>query len=140
MEKKKPEGQQDKPLKGQDLLRSIEAEYEKADTPEFNVGDTLEVGVKIREGDKTRVQLFSGICIARRGSGVRQTFTVRRIVQSEGVERVFPLHAPSIAHIKVQRRGKVRRAKLTYLRKRSDRGARLKERLEGKGQEGKAQQ
>jgi len=135
MAKKNPRTKQSEQLKGQDLIRSIENQYAKAKTAEFGVGDTVEVGVTIREGDRTRVQVFSGICIGRKGSGARETFTVRRIVQNEGVERIFPLHCPSIAHIKVQRRGKARRAKLTYLRKRSDRSARVRELLEGKGEE-----
>jgi len=118
-------------LKGQDLLRSIEDEYTRDDAPEFKVGDTLEVGVRIEEGDKTRTQNFTGICIGRKGSGGRETFTVRRIVQGEGVERVFPLHCPAIEHIKVTRRGKARRAKLNYLRKRTGRSARVQEKLEG---------
>jgi len=117
------------PLKGQQLLRAIENECARDDLPEFGVGDTLEVGVRIREGDKERVQLFRGICIARQGTGARETFTVRRIVQNEGVERIFPVNCPSIAYIKVTRRGKVRRAKLNYLRGLSARRSRLKERL-----------
>lgn len=128
MARKKTETKQPRQLKGQDLLRSVENGSLRSDVPDFKAGDTLEVGMKIREGDNERVQVFSGICIGRKGSGVRETFTVRRIVQGEGVERIFPLHCPSIAHIKVQRRGKARRAKLNYLRGRSQRAARLKER------------
>lgn len=117
------------PLKGQDLLRAVEDEYRKENVTDFSVGDTLEVGVTIREGDKERVQVFAGICIGRRGSGARETFTVRRMVQGEGVERVFPLHCASIDSIKVTRRGKVRRAKLNYLRGLSSRAARVREKL-----------
>ena len=84
-----------KRLKGQDLLNSIEAHYMKDKITSFQVGDAVEVGVRISEGDKTRVQLFTGTCIARKGSGNRETFTVRRIVQGEGVERIFPLHSPT---------------------------------------------
>jgi len=112
---------------GQNLIASIEQEQMKPDVPPFNVGDTLDVGVTIREADKERVQVFTGICIARKGGGIRETFTVRRIVQGEGVERVFPLHSPSIQSIKVVRRGRVRRAKLHYLRERKGRSARVKE-------------
>lgn len=111
----------------QDLMASIEQEQMKPDVPPFNVGDTLDVGVTIREADKERVQVFTGTCIARKGGGIRETFTVRRIVQGEGVERVFPLHSPSIQSIKVVRRGRVRRAKLHYLRERKGRSARVKE-------------
>jgi len=127
--KKKTKTQKTDTLKGQDLLRSIENRHVRDDLPPFNVGDTVEVGVRIREGDRERVQNFSGICIARRGSGARETFTLRRIVQGEGVERIFPLNCPSIAHLKVLRRGKVRRAKLHYLRGRKGRSATVKERF-----------
>jgi large subunit ribosomal protein L19 len=121
--------EQKKVLKGQDLIRSIEQRYVKANTVPFNVGDTLDVAVKIREGGKDRIQVFSGVCIGRKGSGNRETFTVRRIVQGEGVERIFPLHAPTIESIKVVRRGRVRRAKLTYLRRRTGRATRVEEDL-----------
>lgn len=117
----------EKQLKGQDLLRSIEQEYMKPKVPPFRVGDTLDVGVRIRESGKERVQVFTGTCIARKGGSNRETFTVRRIVQGEGVERVFPLHSPNIDHIKVVRRGRVRRAKLHYLRERTGRRSRVKE-------------
>lgn len=117
-------------LKGQDLIRAIEEDHRREDVPEFTVGDTLEVGVRIEEGDTTRVQNFTGTCIGRRGSGASETFTVRRLVQGEGVERIFPVHCPTIDHISVQRRGKVRRAKLNYLRERKGRSAKLKERRE----------
>lgn len=125
--------EQDTPeLKGQDLIRSIEDEYRRDDVPEFSVGDTLEVGVRIEEGDTTRVQNFRGICIGRSGSGARETFTVRRMVEGEGVERIFPVHCPTIDHIKVDRRGKARRAKLNYLRERTGRSAKVKEKLESR--------
>jgi len=116
-----------KRLKGQDLLNSIEAHYMKDKITSFQVGDALEVGVRISEGDKTRVQLFTGTCIARKGSGNRETFTVRRIVQGEGVERIFPLHSPNVESIQVVRQGRVRRAKLNYLRDRTGRSSRVKE-------------
>ena len=130
--------EQKKVLKGQDLIRSIEQRYVKANTVPFNVGDTLDVAVKIREGGKDRIQVFSGVCIGRKGSGNRETFTVRRIVQGEGVERIFPLHAPTIESIKVVRRGRVRRAKLTYLRRRTGRATRVEEDLRARPEEKKA--
>jgi large subunit ribosomal protein L19 len=121
-------------LKGQDLLRSIEQDYQKDDIPAFSVGDTVDVGVRIQEGGKTRVQKFTGVVIARKGEGLRETFTVRRLVQNQGVERIFPVHCPSIESIKVARRGKVRRAKLHYLRERTGRSARVRENMTGRQQ------
>ncbi len=127
--------QETKQLKGQDLMRVIEQEYMRTNIPDFKVGDTVDVTVRFKEGDKERTQVFGGVCIARGGSGVREAFTVRRIVQGEGVERVFPLHCPSIVGIKVRRRGKARRAKLYYLRGRTGRAARIKEQFEPKAQQ-----
>jgi large subunit ribosomal protein L19 len=121
--------EQEGKLKGQDLLRSIEQGHMKSDIPDFRIGDTLDVAVHIREGGKGRTQVFTGVCIARKGNGSRETFTVRRIVQGEGVERIFPVHSPSIESIKVVRRGRVRRAKLHYLRGRTGRAARVREDL-----------
>jgi large subunit ribosomal protein L19 len=95
------------------------------DRPDFHVGDTVDVGVRIMEGEKERVQVFAGVVMGRRGGGVTETFTVRRIVASEGVERTFPLHSPSIAFVRTVRSGKVRRAKLSYLRKRVGKATRL---------------
>jgi len=112
----------------QRIIREIEKEYEKTSVPEFGVGDTVDVHVKIVEGDKERVQVFTGVVVARKHSGVRSTFTVRRIVQGEGVERVFPVHAPSIVDIRVGRKAKVRRSKLYYLRRLTGKAARLRER------------
>lgn len=107
------------------------AEIKKTDIPVFHVGDTLEVHVRIREGEKEeRIQLFSGVCIARKGGGLRETFTVRRIVEGEGVERIFPLHIPNVAKIEVKRAGQVRRAKLYYLRDRVGKATRVKERVD----------
>jgi large subunit ribosomal protein L19 len=114
-------------LKGQDLIRAVEEDYVKARVPAFRVGDTVDVAVRIREAGKERTQVFSGTCIARKGGGNRETFTVRRIVQGEGVERVFPLHSPNIESIKVRRRGRARRAKLHYLRQRTGRASRVQE-------------
>ncbi len=127
----------EKQLKGQDLLRSIEQEYMKPKVPPFRVGDTLDVGVRIRESGKERVQVFTGTCIARKGGGNRETFTVRRIVQGEGVERIFPLHSPNIERIKVVRRGRARRAKLHFLRQRTGRAARLREDLRARPEDKK---
>jgi large subunit ribosomal protein L19 len=100
----------------------------KPEVPKFDIGDTVDVHQRILEGQKERVQVFSGVVIARRGEGMRESFTVRRIVQGEGVERVFPLHSPRIAKVEVKRTGKVRRAKLYYLRDRVGKATRLRER------------
>jgi large subunit ribosomal protein L19 len=108
-------------------IQRIEAAYLVKDRPDFHIGDTVDVGVNIVEGEKTRVQVFSGVLIGRRGVGGTETFTVRRIVAGEGVERIFPLHAPSVAFIRVVRSGRVRRAKLFYLRKRVGKATRLTE-------------
>ncbi len=107
------------------LLERVEAAYFVKDRPDFHVGDTVDVGVRIMEGEKERIQVFTGVVMGRRGGGVTQTFTVRRIVASEGVERTFPLHSPSIAFVRTVRSGKVRRAKLSYLRKRVGKATRL---------------
>ena len=109
------------------LLEDIQADAMKEKLPEFKVGDVVDVRVKIKEGDKERVQIFNGTVIARRGSGMSETFTVRRIVAGEGVERVFPIHSPSVADVEVKRKGRVRRAKLYYLRERIGKAARVKE-------------
>jgi large subunit ribosomal protein L19 len=110
------------------LLELVERESVKSDVPFFEIGDTVDVHCRILEGDKERIQIFSGIVIARNGSGSREMFTVRRIVQGEGVERKFPLNSPRIAKIDVKRSGVVRRAKLYYLRDRVGKAVRLKER------------
>ncbi|MCX8091208.1 MAG: 50S ribosomal protein L19 [Verrucomicrobiae bacterium] len=109
----------------QALLDKIESEFLKKDPPRFNVGDTVRVHTRVIEGDRERIQVFTGVVIGRRGHGVNETFTVRRISYGEGVERVFPLHSPRIEKIEVERAGAVRRAKLTYLRKRVGKGATL---------------
>lgn len=112
------------------LLAKVNESSLKAEKPVFEIGDTVDVHVRILEGDKERIQLFSGIVIAMRGSGTSETFTVRRIVDGEGVERIFPIHSPKIATVEVKRRAVVRRAKLYYLRDRVGKQAfRLKERL-----------
>jgi large subunit ribosomal protein L19 len=99
----------------------------RGDLPAFRSGDTLRVNVRVKEGDKERIQAFEGVCIARRGSGVSETFTVRKISNGVGVERIFPLHSPMIADITVVRRGRVRRAKLYYLRQLTGKATRIKE-------------
>ncbi|MEI6655325.1 MAG: 50S ribosomal protein L19 [Verrucomicrobiota bacterium] len=101
-----------------DIIKKIEQEQMKQDVAEFNIGDTVKVHTRVVEGGKERVQIFAGIVIARRGSGVNASFTVRKISYGEGVERVFPVHTPRIAKIEVTHKGKVRRAKLHYLRER----------------------
>jgi len=100
----------------------------RTDLPPFRAGDTLRVNVRVREGDKERLQAFEGICLARRGSGVSETFTVRKISNGVGVERIFPVHSPMIADITVMRRGRVRRAKLYYLRHLTGKATRIRER------------
>jgi large subunit ribosomal protein L19 len=112
----------------QDILNLVEKPSLKAEIPQFDIGDTVDVHTKILEGDKERIQIFSGVVIARSGSGSREMFTVRRIVANEGVERKFPLHSPRVEKIEVKRSGVVRRAKLYYLRGRAGKSTRLKER------------
>ena len=109
----------------QALLDKIESEQFRKEPAKFNVGDTVRVHTKVVEGDKERIQIFSGVVIGRRGRGLNETFTVRRISYGEGVERIFPLHSPRIEKVEVERHGEVRRAKLTYLRKRIGKGATL---------------
>lgn len=109
------------------ILAVVEASSLKPDPPAFAIGDTVDVHTRILEGDKERVQIFNGLVIAKAGSGSRETFTVRRIVAGEGVERKFPLHSPKIATIQVKRSGVARRAKLYYLRDRSGKATRLRE-------------
>jgi large subunit ribosomal protein L19 len=110
------------------IMKLVEQTSLKSDAPKFQVGDTVEVHTKILEGDKERIQLFTGTVIARSGGGSREMFTVRRIVAGEGVERKFPLHSPKIAKIEVKRSGIVRRAKLYFLRDRVGKAVRLRER------------
>ena len=111
------------------LMELVEKTSMKETVPKFEIGDTVDVHVRILEGEKERFQIFNGVVIARSGVGTREMFVVRRIVQGEGVERKFPLHSPRIADIVVKRSGKVRRAKLYYLRDRSGKAVRLKERF-----------
>jgi len=117
-------------MNAEEIIRSIEADYYKDDIPEIYVGDTVRVGVRIQEGGKERVQPFEGTVIAKRNGGINASITVRRIFQGIGVERVFLLHAPRVANIKVIRRGKARRAKLYYLRNRVGKATRLKQRFD----------
>lgn len=107
----------------QAILDKIESEQFRKDATEFAVGDTVRVHTKVVEGDKERIQVFAGVVIGRRGRGLNETFTVRRISYNEGVERVFPVHSPRIEKVEVERQGSVRRAKLTYLRGRVGKGA-----------------
>jgi len=110
-----------------DLLQELEKEQLRDDLPDFAPGDTVRVLYRVREGDKERIQAFEGICIKRRGGGTAETFTVRKISSGIGVERVFPLHAPTVEGIEVVRRGRVRRAKLYYLRELRGKAARIRE-------------
>ena len=112
-------------------IRLVEAKHLKKETPEFSVGDTLKIQVKIVEGDKMRLQAFEGVVIARKGSGIQESFTLRRISYGEGVERTFPLHSPFVEKIEVLKRGKARRAKLYYLRKKIGKKTKIEEK-EGK--------
>ena len=112
-----------------DLIKAIDAENMKTDLPLFNVGDTVKVGYKIIEGGKERIQNFEGIVIARRNGGIQESFTVRHISYGVGVEKTYPLHSPKIASITVVRKGKVRRAKLYYLRNLTGKAAKVKEKI-----------
>jgi len=109
------------------LLRSIEQEQLRTDIPEFHIGDTVRVFVKVVEGNRERLQAFEGTVIARKNSGLRETFTVRRISYGVGVERIFPVHSPRVDKLEIIRRGRVRRAKLYYLRGRTGKAAKVKE-------------
>ena len=108
-------------------LAEVAQEGLRTDIPAFNPGDTIKVMVRVREGDKERLQAFEGLCIAKRGGGISEMFTVRKMSAGVGVERIFPLHSPTVASIDVVRRGRVRRAKLYYLRALSGKGARIRE-------------
>jgi len=110
-----------------DIVREITREQLRLDIPQFRPGDTLRVHVKVREGQRQRIQVFEGVVIRRRGGGISETYTVRKVSYGVGVERTFPIHTPNVEKIEVMRRGKVRRAKLYYLRKLSGKAARIKE-------------
>ena len=111
------------------LIQEIEAEQVKSDIPDFSTGDTVEVQVRVKEGTRERLQAFEGVVIAKRNRGLNSSFTVRKISYGEGVERVFQTHSPLIANIKLKRSGDVRRAKLYYLRERTGKAARIKEKI-----------
>lgn len=112
-----------------DALKMIEADSIKENRPQFEIGDTVRVHVNIREGERERVQMFEGTVIAKRGSGVSETFTVRRVSYGVGVERVFPVNSPNVKGVDVVRNGKIRRAKLYYLRDRVGKAAKVKEQI-----------
>ena len=112
-----------------DALKLIAQDSLKSDAPVIEIGDTVKVHVKIREGDKERIQLFEGTIIARKGSGISETFTVRRVSYGVGVERVFPVHSPNVAKVEVVRHGRVRRSKLYYLRDRVGKAAKVKDQI-----------
>ena len=126
----KPVPKTSKTISVSNLIEEFENEQLKKELPEIYVGDTVKVGVKITEGNKERVQPYEGVVIAKRHGGLNQTITVRRIFQGIGVERVFMLHSPQVASLKVERRGKVRRAKLFYLRDRVGKATRVKQRFD----------
>lgn len=117
------------------IIENVEKPYLKAEPPQFDVGDTVDVHTRIVEGDKERIQVFSGTVLMRKGRGINETFTVRRIVNNEGVERIFPLHSPFIAKVVVRRGGETRRAKLFYLRNRVGKAVRLTEKRKVKRDE-----
>lgn len=110
------------------IFSETQKQWMRTDIPAFRAGDTLRVNVRVKEGEKERVQAFEGVCIARRGAGVSETFTVRKISNGIGVERIFPVHSPMLAEVIVQRRGRVRRAKLYYLRHLTGKATRIRER------------
>jgi large subunit ribosomal protein L19 len=112
-----------------DIIKAIEQEQLKADIPEISVGDTVKVHIKIKEGNKERIQVFEGFVIAKKGAGISETFTVRRLSYGVGVEKVFPVHAPTIDKIEIVRKNKSRRAKLYYLRDRVGKAAKLRQKL-----------
>jgi len=111
-----------------DLIREVTQDYLKTDIPDFRTGDNVKVHVRLKEGEKERIQVFEGLVIARKHGGIAETFAVRKISNGVGVERTFPLHSPSVAKIEVLRRGRVRRAKLYYIRNLRGKAARIKER------------
>ncbi len=114
-----------------DLMSVVEATQYRDEVPDFNVGDTVNVHLRVVEGEKERIQKFEGICLDRKGSGAGETFTVRKMTEGTGVERIFPLHSPRVEKIEVVRRGKVRRSNIGYLRDRVGKSARVKERIQG---------
>lgn len=121
-----------------ELIKAVEEAYKKKEIPDFRVGDTVRVHVKVKEGDRERIQPFEGIVIARRGGGLRETFMVRKISFGVGVERIFPIHSPVVEKIEVIKRGDVRRAKLYYLRRKKGKEAKIREK-ESRGSESEAE-
>ena len=109
-----------------DIIKSVTQEYERTDIPEFGVGDTVKVYIKVREGNKERIQMFEGFVLKRQNGGISETFTVRKISSGVGVEKTFPLHSPRIEKIELVRKGDVRRAKLNYMRERTGKAAKIK--------------
>ena len=114
-------------MNANEIIKSIEAEQLKAEVPEFSVGDTVRVSAKIKEGNRERIQVFEGTVLKRQGGGARETFTVRKTSNGIGVEKTWPVHSPHVERVEVVRRGKVRRAKLNYLRQRVGKAAKVKE-------------
>ncbi|HEY8468698.1 MAG TPA: 50S ribosomal protein L19 [Longimicrobiales bacterium] len=114
-----------------DIVHEVAKAQLRTDLPDFGPGDTIRVNVRVREGDKERIQAFEGVCIGRRGAGISESFTVRKISSGVGVERIFPVHSPSIESIELVRRGRVRRAKLYYLRRLRGKASRIREKREG---------
>ena len=112
-----------------DLIKKISESSLKKTLPDFNVGDTVKVDVKIKEGERERIQVFEGTVISKKGSGISETFTVRKVSYGFGVERIFPVHSPSVSDVKVIRKGRVRRSKLYYLRDRVGKAAKVKEKI-----------
>jgi len=117
------------------IIENVEKDYLKKELPKFDVGDTVDVHTRIIEGEKERIQVFTGTVIMRKGRGINETFTVRRIVNNEGVERIFPVHSPFISKVVVRRSGESRRAKLYYLRKRVGKAVRLTEKRKSRGKD-----
>ena len=114
-----------------DVVHDVAKAQIRDDLPQFGPGDTIRVNVRVREGDKERIQAFEGVCISRRGGGISESFTVRKVSSGIGVERIFPVHSPSIDSIELVRRGRVRRAKLYYLRRLRGKATRIREKREG---------
>lgn len=114
-----------------DVVQDVAKAQIRDDLPQFGPGDTIRVNVRVREGDKERIQAFEGVCIGRRGAGISESFTVRKVSSGIGVERIFPVHSPSIDSIELVRRGRVRRAKLYYLRRLRGKATRIREKREG---------
>jgi large subunit ribosomal protein L19 len=115
-----------------DIIRALEQEQVRNDLPVLSIGDYVKVHLKVKEGNRERIQIFEGTVIAKKGAGLKETFTVRRVSYGVGVERILPVHSPKIDHIDVVRKGKIRRAKLYYLRERVGKASKVKERLENK--------